>query len=343
MKIAIDKGHCLYGFDTSADGRSVGGFLESEYDRILGNKVIELLRANGHEVVDVTVDNGNQFSNMYGSLSARTSKANANGVDLYVALHFNAGGGRGVETYLAPRSYYGSDASYNTNLGYASRVQQKMVSLGFVNRGVKTEEFYVLTNTNAHAILIEVCFCDNKSDKELYDSLGVDRIAKAIVEGVLDKTISDTQSSTTSIEKENEKLIGGIYKMTGSINMRAKYKENGVDVWTRWYNMDVESCTPYKNIVGVEIYTELPLKWGVCMNQKYINVEGSGIIEGAEVYGFQAYLTDHSKKTYYWVSSSGDKEGYEWWANNCKTENVPAVCANTGGCSPLNAIQLRLG
>ena len=30
MKIAIDKGHCLYGFDTSADGRSVGGFLESE-------------------------------------------------------------------------------------------------------------------------------------------------------------------------------------------------------------------------------------------------------------------------------------------------------------------------
>ena len=31
---------CLYGFDTSADGRSVGGFSESEYDRILGNKII---------------------------------------------------------------------------------------------------------------------------------------------------------------------------------------------------------------------------------------------------------------------------------------------------------------
>ena len=25
MKIAIDQGHCLYGFDTSADGRNVGG------------------------------------------------------------------------------------------------------------------------------------------------------------------------------------------------------------------------------------------------------------------------------------------------------------------------------
>lgn len=196
MKIAIDKGHCLYGFDTSADGRSVGGFSESEYDRILGDKVINLLRANGQEVVDVTVDNGNQFSNMYGSLGARTSKANANGVDLYVSIHFNAGGGRGTEVYLAPRSYYGSDSSYNTNLGYASRVQQKMVSLGFTNRGVKTEEFYVLVNTNAHAILIETCFCDSVADKQLYDSLGADRVAKAIVEGILNISVNAPAPST---------------------------------------------------------------------------------------------------------------------------------------------------
>ena len=145
------------------------------------------------------------------------------------------------------------------------------------------------------------------------------------------------------IKKENEKLIGGIYRMAGSINMRAKYRVNGVDVWTKWYNMDTESGTPYKNIIGIEIYTELPLKWGVCMNQKYINVEGSGIIEGAEVYGFQAYLTDHSKKTYYWVSSPGDVAGFEWWGNNCQTENVPAVCKNSGGTTPLNAVKLRLG
>lgn len=192
MKIAIDKGHCLYGFDTSADGTSIGGFRESDYDRILGDKVIELLRQNGHEVVDVTVDNGNQFSSMYGSLGARTSKANANNVDLYVAIHFNAGGGRGTETYLAPRSYYGSDNSYNTNLAYANRIQNNLTSLGFRSRGVKTEEFYVLVNTNAHAILIETCFCDNVADKQLYDNLGVDRVAKAIVEGIMGKTINIT-------------------------------------------------------------------------------------------------------------------------------------------------------
>lgn len=192
MKIAVDMGHCLYGFDTSADGRSVGGFKESDYDRILGNRVIDLLRGNGHEVINVTVDDGNQFSSMYGSLSARTSKANANGVDLYVAIHFNAGGGKGTEVFLAPRSYYGSDASYNTNLGYANRVQSKLCSLGFTNRGVKTEEFYVLVNSNAHAILIETCFCDNVSDKQLYDNLGVDKVANAIVEGILGTSVNVT-------------------------------------------------------------------------------------------------------------------------------------------------------
>ena len=68
MKIAVDMGHCLYGFDTSADGRSVGGFKESDYDRILGNRVIDLLRGNGHEVINVTVDDGNKYSSRYEKL-----------------------------------------------------------------------------------------------------------------------------------------------------------------------------------------------------------------------------------------------------------------------------------
>ena len=186
MKIAIDKGHCLCGFDTSADGRSVGGFLESEYDRVLGDKIINLLRQNGHEVVDVTVDNGNQFSSMYGSLSARVSKANANNVDLYVAIHFNAGGGQGTEVYYA---------TGDTSGDICNRIQKNLVALGFKNRGVKNEDFYVLVNSNSPALLMEICFCDSVSDKQLYDSLGVDKIAKAIVEGILNKTIKNKEEN----------------------------------------------------------------------------------------------------------------------------------------------------
>lgn len=201
MKIAVDKGHTLKGYDTSANGI----FSESAYDRVLGNLVIKMLRDAGHEVIDVTVDDGTMYKDMYGSLSARVNKANLNNVDLYISIHFNAGCGQGTEVYLAPRSYYNSDNSYNTNLGYAQRVQNNMVALGFRNRGVKTDEFYVLTKSNAHAILIETCFCDTQSDADLYNKWGAERVAKAIVEGILNKTISSVSNNNNIKEfKESD-------------------------------------------------------------------------------------------------------------------------------------------
>ena len=42
---------------------------------------------------------------------------------------------------------------------------------------------------------MEICFCDSVSDKQLYDSLGVDKIAKAIVEGILNKTIKNKEEN----------------------------------------------------------------------------------------------------------------------------------------------------
>ena len=199
MKIAVDKGHTLKGYDTSANGI----FSESAYDRVLGNLVIKMLIDAGHEVIDVTVDDGTMYSDMYGSLSARVNKANLNNVDLYISIHFNAGGGQGTEVYLAPRSYYNSDNSYNTNLGYAQRVQNNMVALGFRNRGVKTDEFYVLTKSNAHAILIETCFCDTQSDVDLYNKLGAERVAKAIVEGILNKTVNISVVNKNEFEESD--------------------------------------------------------------------------------------------------------------------------------------------
>ncbi|WP_195245449.1 N-acetylmuramoyl-L-alanine amidase [Clostridium celatum] len=200
MKIAVDKGHTLKGYDTSA----CGIFSESAYDRVLGELIIKMLREAGNEVIDVTVDDGTVFSDMYGSLSARVNKANLNNVDLYISIHFNAGGGQGTEVYLAPRAYYNSDNSYITNLGYAQRVQNNMVALGFRNRGVKTDEFYVLTKSNSHAILIETCFCDTQSDADLYNKLGAERVAKAIVEGVLNKTINISINNDIREFKESD-------------------------------------------------------------------------------------------------------------------------------------------
>ena len=62
------------------------------------------------------------------------------------------------------------------------RVNDKVAaSCGFVNRGVKNEDFYVIYHTKALAILVEVCFCDSKSD---FDKLDTEKVAIAICEGL---------------------------------------------------------------------------------------------------------------------------------------------------------------
>lgn len=176
MKIGIDMGHCLTGYDTSARGV----FVESEYNRIVGKKVIQKLKEKGHTVINCTIDGG--VSSMYDSLARRVKIANENNVDIFCSIHFNAGGGEGTETYLANPSAFINQEYYKKNYAIAKSINDKVAaSCGFVNRGVKHEDFYVIYHTKAIAVLVEVCFCDSKSD---FAKLDTDKVAIAICEGL---------------------------------------------------------------------------------------------------------------------------------------------------------------
>ena len=60
-----------------------------------------------------------------------------------------------------------------------------MKKLGFTNRGIKTTGgLYYLNHTINKAILIEVCFVDDKDDYDLYKKAGYKQIAKAIADGI---------------------------------------------------------------------------------------------------------------------------------------------------------------
>lgn len=60
-----------------------------------------------------------------------------------------------------------------------------MSKLGFRNRGVKASSgLYVLNQTKAPAVLIEVCFVDDKDDADLYKK-NKDAVARAILNAVL--------------------------------------------------------------------------------------------------------------------------------------------------------------
>lgn len=150
-------------------------------DRKVKNEVIHLLKAQGHTVYDCTDDAGKSQS---ANLSNIVKKCNAHSVDLDISIHLNAGGGTGVEVW-------GYDSGVND---VAKRVCSKISSaLGIKNRGVKySKDLYVLRNTIAKAILIECCFVDSTNDRDKWNAT---KCAKAIVEGILNKTISSGGSS----------------------------------------------------------------------------------------------------------------------------------------------------
>lgn len=171
MKIGIDMGHSVSGAGTGASSL----LTEVVENRKIGNRLIEILKEKGHTVVNCSVDSASSTSNQ---LSGIVKKANAQKLDLFVSIHLNAGGGHGTETYVYNGSYNGKQA----NNDKAKAINDAVVnSCNFRNRGVKEANYYVLRETVAPAVLIEVCFVDSAEDKQ---KLNTEAVARAIFKGI---------------------------------------------------------------------------------------------------------------------------------------------------------------
>ena len=173
MKIGIDLGHGV------GSDRGANGFIsEEEIINSVGGLVINKLRTLGHTVIECRPSS---CSNVGDSLSQRVNKANNNNVDLFVSIHANAGGGVGTEVFT-----YGAK-----QLGQAVNVLNNIVALGFTCRGIKDSKnvAYVVNHTNAPAMLIEVCFVDTQSDVNKYRNIGAEKIADAIVKGLVGESV----------------------------------------------------------------------------------------------------------------------------------------------------------
>lgn len=195
MIFAINKGHSLTGGDYGA----VGHIIESKETRTLGNLVIDKLRDKGHTVIDCTVDTAVNVSYALNKIVQMENNSNA---ELFVSIHFNAGGGTGTEVYIAPNtaSMYSNSSVYELNREIGSKVCLSISNAcGWRNRGLKEDYFFVLTNTKAKAILIEVCFVDS-NDYKLYNA---NKVATAIVNALTNSSSNSSGSLNTSISYLN--------------------------------------------------------------------------------------------------------------------------------------------
>lgn len=222
MKINVHAGHTKQSGKSPGAGSSKTGIYESVEDRKIAKEVIKLLKAKGNTVYDCTAE-GNS---MYDNLAKIVAKCNVHKVDLDVSIHLNSfnGNAHGTEVWI-----YSSASKAKK---YAKKICDKLASLGFTNRGVKTSsQLYVLRHTNSPALLIETFFCDSAKDAKIYKKYGYEKVARKIADAI---------DSTVVQVKVKKAYTGKLPKNTVGINMGTKAD---IKLWQKALNWFGDNVT----------------------------------------------------------------------------------------------------
>lgn len=180
--ITIDPGHG--GYDSGAVGPN--GTYEKNVTLAVSLKVGKILQQNGIGVVYTrTSDSVSWPADVVQDLQARCDISDNAGANYFVSIHTNsadASEARGTETYY----YDGSSAGQKL----AQAIQTELInSTGFVDRGIKTANFYVLKNTAAPSVLVELGFISNPTEEALLASDSFqNKLAQSIANGII-KTV----------------------------------------------------------------------------------------------------------------------------------------------------------
>ena len=174
MKVFLNAGHAP---DGNPDPGACGyGLRECDVAKNVADLVAGYLAAAGVEVV------GNMQSDSLHEVVSAYNRADA---DVFISIHCNAcnGSANGTEVW----HFYGSGAGETL----ANCIQNQIVtSLGTTDRGTKGAKpgvngLYVLSNTDAVAVLLELAFIDHAGDAQLLREQQ-DEFARAIARGVTD-------------------------------------------------------------------------------------------------------------------------------------------------------------
>lgn len=206
------------GHNNIVQGANYGGRKEHIMDRLVKDAVAAKLRGLGHTVYDDTDEVGRTQPQ---NLSNIVRKCNSHDVDLVISFHLNAYDGKanGVEV-----CYYDQQA-------LAAKVSAQLSKdIGWSNRGAKKRtDLYVLNETKAPAILIELGFIDNDTDMAKWH---VDNIANSVVYALTGQRVGGSGNVATPSSKQNIIQTGAFspYEATDAMTALHSLKMTGVFV-----------------------------------------------------------------------------------------------------------------
>lgn len=166
--VVIDPGHG--GIDY---GAIRSGINEKDITTDVSLRVAKMLRADGYKVY-MTRDTDKTVS-----LQDRVTFAQANNPDIFVSIHVNSSEGTsatGIETH-----YY-----HDYSIGLAKTVHAAMAKhIKTKDRGLLKSRFYVINHTTMPAILVEIGFISNETEREdMVSEKRKQATARAITEGI---------------------------------------------------------------------------------------------------------------------------------------------------------------
>ncbi|MBE7011198.1 MAG: hypothetical protein E7415_00825 [Ruminococcaceae bacterium] len=199
LLIVVDPGHNFSGTDIGAHNETY-----EVWEQNVTWPVAEMLRRKleymGFEVV-MTRDNLNdniKGETLKEALVNRAGIANGLEADLFISIHCNAGGGKGVETYCFRKNTKGERLAKSVQSYLAKET-------GLFDRGVKTAEFVVIKETVMPAILVETAFIDRDEDFEfLVSKDGQNKLSTAIAKGVYDYVTTKAVGESVELKGEED-------------------------------------------------------------------------------------------------------------------------------------------
>ena len=247
MKIFLDFGH-----GGSETGAVSNGLVEKNMNLTTGLACMEVLQQYDVEVRTSRTDD------RYVGLSERANMANSWGADYFVSIHYNSGGGDGIE--IIHSIYRGKGealAKAIVNAVNRETGQNLRPTPTYSRTGSDSKDYYaVIRETNMDAIIVESGFIDS-GDRVLFDTPEKQRnIGRAIAHGILDHLgISyqegNNNNNNNAVEPKYyvetsyinpDIYVNGILGFFDDDGIKIQIKSDSKGAFIQTMHMDIDRC-----------------------------------------------------------------------------------------------------